>query len=83
MTTDWKALAAACDKDIVQNDYYVNIWKEVRGDLPFEQRTKFEALAPFHEFWERLPDRAAIQRPPFATICDLSEEFVFGPPEAH
>lgn len=72
---DFHSEAIACVQRIEAEGYYPEIWAQVKHDRPIINCTVAEALAPFQDFWEALPDSPAIRFGPFFTICDLASEF--------
>lgn len=79
---DFHALAKTCADKIVEHDYYVNLWARVKHTKPIDECSVGEALKPFQDFWELLPDSIAIHRPPFSLICELAGEYCQMDPEA-
>lgn len=78
MDSMWKERAAQVARHIVEEGYYIGRWDRVKHKKPIAECTKAEALRPFQDFWEALPDSPAIRQGPFFDICDLAEEYCFG-----
>lgn len=78
MDSMWKERARQVADHILAEGYYIPLWNAVKHTKPISSCTKAEALRPFQDFWEALPDSPAIRRGPFFDICDLAEEYCFG-----
>ena len=71
--TDYMMKVIDLERSIYSNDYYVNLWEQVKNGRDIKGLSDEELCTMLNSFWYILPDSLSIHRAPFNALCDLCE----------
>ena len=71
--TDYMAKVIDLERSIYSNEYYVNLWEQVKDGRDIKCLSDVTLCEMLNDFWYVLPDSRSIHRPPFNALCDLCE----------
>ena len=71
--TELFELHGECVKAVFDNNYYVDIFKEIRACKFPTVLNEYDIIEFWNCFWFELPDSKEIHCQPFYMICDICE----------
>lgn len=70
---DYMVKVIDLERSIYSNDYYVNLWEQVKNGRDITGLSDYELCAMLMHFWDILPDSWSIHRAPFNEMRGLCE----------